>query len=350
MAYLQTNLPNMQQNQRAEVIEQYMNRYKDEDFKNKTLARIIVQENPGIFEQTEKEIDGVRALIRYRRGAMGDKLRNLARPEFVRDVTKPGDFIKNYVTYKPPRERVWKLPEEIKRVLTMSDIHVPYHHLPSIEVTLNHAFKRGIDAIYLNGDLMDFTKISRWRKPPSTHTPQVEIDGIRSFLEGLSDLGVKVFYKMGNHEDRWEHYLWQQAPEISEIDAVQFANVLATKELGIEIIHSLDRAEFGHLSVVHGHEFGQSVFSPVNPARGLFLRAKSSTLSGHYHQTSSHHENNLSGKATACFSTGCLSDLSPDYRPFGYTKWNHGAAIVSVYEDKNFSVENFRILDGRVRG
>ena len=336
--------------QRVEIVEKYMEMYKGSDFANRTLARKITEENPALFDQNEKEIEKVRLMIRHRRGATGDIQRHRARPEFVRDVTKPGEFIKQYISYKKPRPRVWNLPEGIEKVLIMSDIHVPHHHLPSIETTLNHAFKRGIDAIYLNGDIMDLAKISRWTKPPHTHSPQVEVDQVRGFLEGLCDLGVKVFYKMGNHEDRWEHYLWQNAPEISNMECLQFANVLGTHELGVEIIHSLDRAEFGHLSVIHGHEFGQGIFSPVNPARGLFLRAKSSVLAGHNHQTSSHHENNLSGKATACFSTGCLSDLSPDYRPFGYTKWNHGAAIVSVYEDQNFSVENFRILDGRVRG
>jgi hypothetical protein len=124
-------------------------------------------------------------------------------------------------------------------------------------------------------------------------------------------------------------------------------NIFELQDLGIELIESRSRALFGSLNVIHGHEFGQSFFNPVNPARGLFLRAKTSTLAGHNHQTSSHHENNLNGKPTACFSMGCLCDLSPEYRPFAGTKWNHGFAIVDL-DGETFRVHNHRIINGEV--
>ena len=171
---------------------------------------------------------------------------------------------------------------------------------------------------------------------------------VREFLELLDGLGLPIFWKMGNHEDRWNNYLIQNAPELLDLDALQMANVLDLESLDIKLIGTTTRSEFGHLTVIHGHEFGQSFFNPVNPARGLFLRAKTSTIAGHNHQTSAHHENNLSGKQTACFSTGCLCSLTPDYRPYAYTKWNHGAAIVTLDEEGYFSVNNFRIMNGKV--
>jgi hypothetical protein len=103
------------------------------------------------------------------------------------------------------------------------------------------------------------------------------------------------------------------------------------------------------LLVIHGHEFGESVFSPVNPARGLFLKAKCSVLAGHNHQTSQHHENNLKGDSMACFSTGALCQLTPEYRPFAFTKWNHGFAIVEIEESGIFEVHNYRVIDGKAR-
>jgi hypothetical protein len=137
-------------------------------------------------------------------------------------------------------------------------------------------------------------------------------------------------------------------PELRKVVDLQLGKIFRTDELGIKIINSKQRAKFGSLNVIHGHEFGESVFSPVNPARGLFLRAKASILAGHNHQTSSHHENDLNGKPTACFSTGCLCDLEPDYRPFAFTKWNHGFAIVEV-DGKEFYVHNYRIINEKVR-
>jgi hypothetical protein len=54
------------------------------------------------------------------------------------------------------------------------------------------------------------------------------------------------------------------------------------------------------------------------------------------------------GEETRCYSTGCLCDLSPKYRPFAFTKWKHGAAIVEVNPDKTFQVFNFEIKEGQI--
>jgi hypothetical protein len=51
----------------------------------------------------------------------------------------------------------------------------------------------------------------------------------------------------------------------------------------------------------------------------------------------------------ACFSIGCLCQLTPKYRPFAYTKWNHGFAIVEIDGDGSFEVNNYRIIKGKVR-
>ena len=53
--------------------------------------------------------------------------------------------------------------------------------------------------------------------------------------------------------------------------------------------------KLGALNLVHGHEFGGSIFSPVNIARGLFLPGKVSAMQGHNHQTSEHTESNMNG-------------------------------------------------------
>jgi len=333
--------------QRAELVESYMEKMQG-DFGNRTLARKIVAENPGLFpDQSNAEIEQVRKMIRYRRGAVGDKKRHNAVKKWVRDEQKPSEYINDFISKGDKVSKgVWELPKHSK-VLILSDLHIPYHHLPSIEVALDYGINKGIDAIYINGDLIDFYKVSRWTKDPKRRGIQSEIDMTRLFLEGLSGLGMPIYWKMGNHEERWNSYFLQNAPELYNLDAIQLDNVFALDEINVELIDH-KRVSFGSLNVIHGHEFGQSFFNPVNPARGLFLRAKTSTIAGHNHQTSSHHENNINGKQTACFSTGCLCDLEPEYRPMAYTKWNHGAAIVDLEENGFFKVDNFRIIDGRV--
>ena len=332
----------------AETIDNYMNRFRGKDFANRTLARQIVRENPGLFEQNEKAIEMVRGRIRYLRGAQGPVNRMKVGKEFYREEQKPSEYMKAFMERaEPTLDQQWYLPESIKKPLVISDLHIPYHDYAAIMTALDHGFARDIDAIYINGDLIDFAKISRWAKDPTGPRVQVEIDMVREFLNGIVALGLPVFWKIGNHEDRWNFYLIQQAPELSDLDALQISNVLDLHSLDIELIGSRQMAMFGSLVVIHGHEFGQSFFNPVNPARGLFLRAKTSALAGHNHQTSKHSESNLNGKEMSCFSTGCLCDMRPEYRPFAFTKWNLGAAIVEL-DGAWFDVENFEIINNRV--
>lgn len=101
----------------------------------------------------------------------------------------------------------------------------------------------------------------------------------------------------------------------------------------------------GNLNVIHGHELGTSVISPVNIARGLFLKAKTSAICGHHHQVSEHTEPNLNGKITTCWSAGTLGELHPKYMP--NNKWSHGFTHV-IWDEETFTVKNYRILNGKI--
>jgi predicted phosphodiesterase len=341
--------------QKIEIIEAYLSEQQP-GFFARTLARKIVTENPGLFDQTQREIEKVRKSIRYRTGSAGApnlesaKVSGTLRPEFIREQMKPSEYMANFMqrgetTAKPD----WHLPKHHRKVLVLSDLHIPYHDLPAIETAIDYGFKSGIDGIYLNGDVIDFAKISKWEKDPAITSAVVEVGMARNFFEGIANLGLDVYYKLGNHEERWERYILQNAPELHGLDGLQLKKALGLDDFEIELIDSKQVAKFGKLNVIHGHEFGDSIFSPVNPARGLFNRGKASVLAGHNHQTSEHQESNLDGSPIVCFSTGGLCDLRPAYRPFAFTKWNHGAAIVEIEEDGNFSVENFRIENRKVR-
>ena len=136
-----------------------------------------------------------------------------------------------------------------------------------------------------------------------------------------------------------------KALEMEFGQSLGFAQFLHLEEHGITYIPDNQQIKAGKLNIIHGHEFGGSFFNPVNAARGLFMRAKASVLAGHNHQTSEHQEGNINGDAIACWSTGCLCELAPEYRPFAFTKWNLGGAWVEVYEDGSFMVDNFRIIE-----
>ena len=101
----------------------------------------------------------------------------------------------------------------------------------------------------------------------------------------------------------------------------------------------------GSLNIIHGHEFSSGFFSPVNIARGLFLRGKVSAMQGHNNSSSEHTESDMNGKITTTWSLGCLCELHPAYLPLN--KWNLGCAVVDI-DGENFDVRNKRIYKGKI--
>jgi hypothetical protein len=135
------------------------------------------------------------------------------------------------------------------------------------------------------------------------------------------------------------------APEFLAVDSFKLHEVLKLTDLGIELISDLRPISLGKLSVIHGHEYARSVFSPVNPARGLFLRGKTTAMCGHHHQVSQHSERTLEGKQLSTWSLGCLCNLNPQYMPLN--NWSHGFAIVDVESSGDFHVDNIKIVNGK---
>lgn len=319
-----------------EIVLAHLEEYPDAN--SLTLAKIICAKYPDF------KLENVRNRIRYYRGNNGSAnfafLKNKA---FVR--ANDGSYNIKAVNISTED---FIFPH--KKPLIVSDIHLPYHDINAIEIALEKAYKDNVDSIYLNGDILDFYQVSRFTKEGGAMSIKEERDMFFEFIGWINEnFNVPIYFKAGNHEERLAKYINEKAPDLAQLPELSLSGFLKLDELDIQFVDGRQKAMMGKLIVVHGHEFGESIFSPVNPARGLFLRAKSTTLAGHNHQTSEHHENNLKNDSMACFSTGCLCQLTPNYRPFAYTKWNHGFAIVEIDEDDSFEVSNYRIIDGKVR-
>lgn len=234
-------------------------------------------------------------------------------------------------------------------VLILSDLHIPFADRTAVRAVFGWARKRKISHIILNGDIADFYAVSRWETDPEKRNFAEEISAIRTFLAGLRHTfpKAKIVYKLGNHEERYERFLRQKAPELLGCDVFSLGNVLRLERLGIQTVSDKRPIRLGRLlTVIHGHEYSFQISNPVNPARGYFLRSKSHVLGAHFHQTSQHSERTIDQKVIAAWSTGCLCDLHPEYRPLN--NWNHGFAFVEVTKSGGFQVHNFTIIDGKI--
>ena len=348
------NKPNAETEFILTYIEKYLDELNDPDepLGKKTLARIIVRENPDQYN--EKDIERIRQVIRDHCGVG----RKGMVPKFDVQSADKGKAQKraSMPESQAKEQKALELPSGVLGIL--SDIHLPYHNPHAIACAVKYMQDEGCDQILFNGDVLDFWKISRFVKQGVKPDTVEEIYMGRQFFEWIREQfpDVPMWFKLGNHDVRWVSYLWEKGGELAKVmdeewgPTLGLAHFLRLGQHNIQIVEDRKLIKAGKLNILHGHEFGGSFFNPVNAARGLFMRSKASTLAGHNHQTSEHQEGNLNGDAIACWSTGCLCELTPEYRPFAYTKWNLGAAIVEHQEDGSFFVDNFRIIESRRGG
>jgi hypothetical protein len=143
----------------------------------------------------------------------------------------------------------------------LSDIHVPFHSEVALQAAVGHFKTVGIDALILNGDTCDFYAISRWIKDPKKRDFRGEITAATQLLAWLRQEfpGVPIIFKSGNHEERWRHWLWQHAPEISDDPRMGLDQWLELAEHGIELVEDQRPIMCGELPVLHGHEKGKGI-------------------------------------------------------------------------------------------
>jgi hypothetical protein len=167
----------------------------------------------------------------------------------------------------------------------------------------------------------------------------------RDFLQKLRDIfrTIPIYYKLGNHENRFARMLNNEAEEFAQLHDLQFNIFFRLDKLGITMIEDWQGMEMGDLLVLHGHELYGG--GGVNPSQNLFNKTICNTLIGHVHRTSATQKKTGFKEFINTYSTGCLTLLSPKYMPF--SMHNHGFAIVEIENGKS-KVKNIQIKDGKI--
>lgn len=319
---------------KAELAQEYRDKY-GQDMPSLKLARIMYNENSLLFT----DVEAARKALRYIEGkTMNKEGRGRARmPDRPKNPYKlPESDAKQFEPYTI----------EESKILILSDIHIPYHDIDALTAIFDYVQEQEIEAVLLNGDILDFYGLSRFVRDPKARSVADELHMLSVFYQSLQEhLPVPVYYKMGNHEERYDHFLYMKAAEIIGVEEFGLDAVITRRMPGVRIIKDKRIVRFGHLSIIHGHEYASGIFQSVNVARGLFLKSKVSSLQGHAHQVSEHTETDMHGKITTTWSVGCLCDLHPDYAKLN--KWSQGFAIAQRSGD-DFHVKNYRIHQGQI--
>jgi len=324
-----------------EIIREYLKRFPDHA--DLTMAKKIYAEHPLVWNSVET----IRGAIRGVKGKK-DILTHYADKSLYVQKTYDTNPYKLPESDEQIREP-YILPQANNNILLISDLHIPYHSISAITAALDYGKQENVNTIIINGDLIDFYQMSRFEKDPRKRSAKFEFDATKAFLRVLRHEFPKaqIYWLKGNHDVRYEHWLMAKAPEVFDDPYYKLEERLRLSEENIHLIGDKTLVKAGKLNIHHGHLFFRGFIAPVNSARGLFLRAKESTICGHVHKISEHTETNLSGHLTTCWSTGCLAELSPDYSPFA-NNYAHGFAHIKVDAERNYSVKNYRILNGKI--
>jgi predicted phosphodiesterase len=327
---------------KTDIIREYLRKYPD--YPNLKLARIIYKENPLVFTT----VDTVRAAIRRVQGKQGKDHIYKVNKEFHRTEDKPRNpynLPESHQDERPP----FKLPTACNNILLISDLHIPYHDINAVTLALDYGKANNVNTIFINGDLIDNHQVSKFESDPRKRSVKQEFDATIQFLQSLRKAfpDASIYWLKGNHCIRWEKFLFMKVREIWDDDYFHLDERLRLNEVKVKLLDDKTLVKAGKLSITHGHHIFKGVFSPVNPARGAWMKAKQSVIVGHLHRASHHPEVNLDGKVVSCWSTGCLCELRPNYSPL-VSNSQHGFAHIVIEKNGDYTVKNFQIINGKL--
>ena len=324
----------------GKIVKEYLTKFPN--LPNLTLAKKIYNENKLSFSGVEN----VRTIIRYYVGQGGIKGRkDLKSRQFVKAAGSHNPF-----EFLPKSYSVDYTPHQINqsKILIISDLHFPYQDNKAIELALQYGLDKNVNCILINGDLLDFATISRHERDWRHRQVHEEFEAVRSFLVGLRGLfpKAKIVFKEGNHDERWEKWLFLKAPEIFDDPEFTLQARLRLGELRIDYVRDKRPVQIGKLTVLHGHELAGGS-GGVNPARSTFLKTLDSVLVGHYHKRSSHDETTMNGNVISVQSQGCLCGMNPLFMPIN--KWQQGFSYVEHdIKTGDYLLHNHVIIKGKV--
>ncbi len=231
-----------------------------------------------------------------------------------------------------------------KRIMIINDLHIPKHNKEVSNIALSQL--KYYDTLIINGDLIDFEGVGRYKRHPKHKQIKDEIEVVKEFLNTLrKNFKGEIIYKYGNHEKRLDDYIWLHAEALFGLETLTIEELLELKKLNIKTVHYNQLIKINELFIMHGHEI-RATSNLINVARQYLLKLQANILLGHWHISQSYSSRDLKGKVKSVWVNGCLCDLYPEYNLFN--QWEHGFAEVITTKDKGFIVNLRRIINREI--
>lgn len=312
------------------------------DIPSSRLAKMMVETHPKLFPN----MDAARTAVRRLRGRQGAYARTVQSRHDQRFMLPPPSIDNPFSMPETSMRAANPYMMAAGRTLVFGDVHIPYHNVKALTLMLHEAQARDVDAILINGDLLDCHTLSRFEKNPEARDMNDELTLTRQFLSSLRTHfpRAKIIYKAGNHDMHMQRYLSNNAPALIKCSEFRIDVLLRLHEYNIDFVEDKRTVKFGqNLTVYHGHELG--IGSAVVPARTARMKTGTCCITAHHHRTSEDSFRDGDGRIVTCWSIGCMCDLAPEWMLTN--QWNLGFAIVDLEKGGDFIVSNKRVIPSR---
>lgn len=229
--------------------------------------------------------------------------------------------------------------------LIFNDVHFPFQDDLALESVVDFAKDYKPDIITINGDLIDFYKISRFAKVPTNKKVSDEMFQAKEFLQMLRNLfpDAIIHFKEGNHEQRLSRYIMDSAKEIYDLIENLLEEKLRLKELNIQYHRKPFR--IGKLWHLHGHEKPGGSYNPEYITNVMWKYIHDHFIVAHYHRNQKKTFKKITGES---FWGGAVGYLAGDLDYALLNNWTQGFATVDYSSNGNFKAQIFDINDGEI--
>ncbi len=218
----------------------------------------------------------------------------------------------------------------------LSDIHFPYECKDSFQIAVNIIKDTKPDVVFLGGDIVDFYTVSSYSKDPAR-----KLDWRKDKLHAIKQLEVlrkaapnaDFIYKEGNHTNRLERYIRDNAEALFEEDGLTIPVLLQLDKLNIKYESDDKWTYVGKLLHIHGHE---RPVSGVYPVKTMYDKLGTSFIMGHLHKFQQYSKRLLGHETHSAWMNGCLSNITPEYDMF--PQWQNGITAIEYTKNGLFHV------------
>ncbi|KKK51173.1 hypothetical protein LCGC14_3117630, partial [marine sediment metagenome] len=223
----------------------------------------------------------------------------------------------------------------------INDTQHPYQDKASLWLTERILTEVQPQYLVYNGDISDFYQISKFSKNPErVNELQHDIDSAEDMFNRHKRIlpNTRKYLTLGNHEDRWQKFLWTEASALSSLNCLTFEELFHLKDYAIKPIpYECGLMINGVFLVLHGDL--ASIHSGYT-AKRMFEKHGGSGIVGHCHRGGSFYKRDRFG-IWGWWENFCLCSLDPDW--IRNPNWVHGFSLVH-FHGKRFWVEQIPII------